>query len=318
MSEFGDAGFAIVGPGAIGDVHATALHGLRIPVRAVVGPVREELAHFAAKHKVPSTYTQLEDLLADDSIDAVIVATPSHLHAAQTMELLAAGKHVLTEIPLGLDAAAAHAIAERATQTGRIAMGGYTLRYWQPHLRLQEVLADKDITPTQVVVRSMMLRQSNEGWTGRQRDWTDNVLWHHGGHAMDAALWHLREPTEISVRAGVGAAWPGNDTVMDVAAVLTTPDNRVATVTLSYHSRVPVNDFLVVSPAHTMLVTEGQLVLDGELAYDAGSAAQAQSAAVVAQDRDFASAVVHGTVPATTVKRLLPVMDALDRVAASG
>lgn len=315
MSELADVGIAIVGPGAIGDVHATSLRSAGIPVRAVMGTVADEVEQFAAKHEIPTTYARLDELLADDRVDAVVVATPSHLHSEQAVAVLDSGKHVLCEIPLGLSIADARAVAERTKQTALVGMGGYTLRYWEPHRRLQQVLADKDITPTQVVVRSLMLRQTNEGWTGRLRDWTDSVLWHHGGHAMDAALWHLREPADFTVAGSVGVPWPGSGTVMDVAALVTTSDSRLASVTLSYHSRVAVSDFLVVALDHTLLVTEGRLLLDGDVVYDAGSVAQAQSAAVVAQDVDFVRAVVEGGHPATSVERLLPAMEALQQLA---
>jgi 2-hydroxy-4-carboxymuconate semialdehyde hemiacetal dehydrogenase len=315
MSEFADLGIAIVGPGAIGDVHATSLSALGITVRAIVGPVAEEVTEFAAKHSVRKTYARLDQLLVDDEVQAVIVATPSHLHAEQTVALLSAGKHVLSEIPLGLNAADAHALVERAREVDRIVMGGYTLRYWEPHRRLQHVLADKDITPSQVVVRSLMLRQTNEGWTGRIRDWTDSVLWHQGGHAMDAALWHLRAEEPVTVTGVVGEPWPGSDTAMEVAALVSTADRRFASVSLSYHSRIAVSDFLVVSPEHTLLVTDGRLLLDGEVVYEAGGVAAAQSAAMIAQDQEFARAVVHGGIPETAADRILPAMDALEQLA---
>jgi 2-hydroxy-4-carboxymuconate semialdehyde hemiacetal dehydrogenase len=315
MSEFGDVGVAIVGPGAIGDVHAASLARSGIDVRAIVGPIASEREQFAAQHRVLRAYADLSELLAADDIDAVIVATPSHLHAVQTCALLEAGKHVLSEIPLGLNLADALSVVECAERVGRVAMVGHTLRYWEPHRRLQQLLAEREIVPSHVVVRSVSLRQSNVGWTGRVRDWTDNLLWHHGGHAIDAALWHLRDPGTVAVAGRPGPVWPGTGTRMDIAAVLTTSDLRLATVSLSYHSRIGLGDYLVIAPDHTLLVTEGRLLLDGEVSYDAGGVAEAQSAAVVAQDLDFVRAVVHGTVPAITAAGVLPalrVLQALD------
>ncbi|WP_432970611.1 Gfo/Idh/MocA family protein [Dactylosporangium sp. CA-233914] len=309
MSDVGDVRIAIVGPGAIGDVHAASLRRLGITPRAVVGTVADELAGFAAKHSVATTYRALDELLADDTIDGAIVATPSHLHSDQTRQLLDAGKHVLCEIPLGLTFDDAQSVAACARAAGRTAMGGYTLRYWEPHRRLQSMLDDHDIRPTQIVVRSLMLRQTNVGWTGRQRDWTDNVLWHHGGHSIDAALWHLGASDTVEVRGAVGPTWPGSGAAMDVAAVLSTEDHRFASITLSYHSRIPASDFLVITPDHSFLVTEGRLLMDGDVVYDAGTAADAQTAAIIAQDRAFAEAIVHGTTPDTSVDVLLPALN---------
>jgi 2-hydroxy-4-carboxymuconate semialdehyde hemiacetal dehydrogenase len=315
VSEFSDLGVAIVGPGAIGDVHATALAGNGIPILGVAGPVPAERNDFADKHNVTRRYAELDELLADDDINAVIVATPSHLHAGQSLRVLEAGKHVLSEIPLGLSLAEAESVAGRAERVDRVAMVGHTLHYWEPHRRLQETLSERGIVPSQVVMRSVMLRQSNVGWTGRVRDWTDSVLWHHGGHAVDAALWHLRDPGAVDVAGGCGPAWPGSETQMDVATVLTTADRRLATVSLSYHSRIALSDCLVISPDHTLFVTEGRLLLDGEVIYDAGGVAEAQSAAVAAQDLDFARAIVRGTKPAVTAADVLPAMRVLQTLA---
>lgn len=315
MSEFGDLGVAIVGPGAIGDVHADALATSGIPLLAVVGPVPAERDEFAARHRVPRVYADLDEVLGDDDVDAVIVATPSHLHAAQSARVLAAGKHVLAEIPVGLSLAEAESVASAAEQAGRIAAVGHTLRYWEPHRRLRAILDEEGLTPTQVVIRSMMLRQSNVGWTGRVRDWTDSVLWHHGGHAVDAALWHLGAGGPVEVAGGCGPAWPGSGSTMDFATTLITPDRRIAAVSLSYHSRIAMSDFLVITPEHTLYVTGSALLRDGEPVYDAGDVATTQTRAVVAQDEAFARAVLGGPPPDVTVTDVLPAMAVLQTLA---
>ncbi len=316
MSEFADLGVAIVGPGAIGDVHASALVSSGIAVRAVVGPIPDELDEFATKHRVARTYPSLDELLSQDDIHGVIIATPSHLHAQQSIAVLESGKHVLSEIPLSLNLADAQSVVDCAERSSKIAMVGHTLRYWEPHRRLQQSLQDLEIVPSQVVVRSVMLRHTNVGWTGRLRDWTDSVLWHQGGHAMDAALWHLRDPEGVTVAGGPGPVWPPTDTQMDVAAVLTTRDQRLALVSLSFHSRIALSDFLVISPEHSLLVDEGRLVLDGDVVYDAGSVADAQTAAVVAQDLDFARAITTGSAPEVTAADVFPAMRALQALSA--
>lgn len=317
MADLGQLGIGIVGPGAIGDVHATSLASLGAPARAVAGQTAAETDGFADKHRIPRRYASLDDLLGDDDIDAVIVATPSHLHQVQSLQALESGRHVLSEIPVGLSLVEAESVADRARHAGRIAMAGHTLRYWQPHRRLQDLLADRNVTPTQVIVRSLMLRQANVGWTGRQRDWTDSVLWHHGGHAVDAALWHLRDPGPIEVSGGCGPVWSGSSRPMDVAATLRTVDGRLGSVTLSYHSRIDVTDFLIISPDHTFLVTEGRLLMDGEVVSDAGGTEAAQSSAVAAQDRDFLTAIATGNRPEVTVADVLPAMRVLQSLADS-
>ncbi|WP_116948925.1 Gfo/Idh/MocA family protein [Jiangella endophytica] len=300
------AGVAIVGPGAIGDVHAQALARLGVTPVAVAGPKQDELAAFATAHRIPRQYTSLDELLADDAVEAVVVATPSHLHAAQSVRVLEAGRHVLCEIPVGLSAAEASSVADAAAAAGRVAAVGHTLRYWEPHRRLQDRLESTGTLPTLVVVRQLMLRQTDMGWTGKLRDWTDSALWHHGGHAVDAALWHLRPPAPVTVTGTAAPAWPGSGAPMDVAGAFVTADGRLASVAISYHSRQPVSDFLVIAPERTLLVDGPLLRENGEVVYDGGDVATVQFDAVTAQDRAFLDAVAGGPAPLVRAADVLP------------
>ncbi|MBB5791171.1 Gfo/Idh/MocA family protein [Jiangella mangrovi] len=299
-------GVAIVGPGAIGDVHAQALARLGVTPVAVAGPKPDELAAFASTHGVARTYGALDDLLADDDVEAVIVATPSHLHASQSVAVLESGRHVLCEIPVGLSASDAAAVADAAARAGRVAAVGHTLRYWEPHRRLQDRLESTGTLPSLVVVRQLMLRQTDMGWTGKLRDWTDSALWHHGGHAVDAALWHLRPAEPVTVTGTAAPPWPGSGSPMDVAGAFVTADGRLASVAVSYHSREAVSDFLVIAPERTLLVNGAVLRENGEVVYDGGDVATVQFDAVTAQDRAFLDAVAGGPPPAVQAADILP------------
>lgn len=300
------AGVAIVGPGAIGDVHAQALARLGVTPVAAAGPKPDELAAFASAHGVPRTYGSLDDLLADDDVEAVIVATPSHLHASQSVRVLEAGRHVLCEIPAGLSLDESAAVEAAAQRAGKVAAVGYTLRYWEPHRRLAGRLDETGTLPTLVVVRQLMLRQSDVGWTGKVRDWTDSALWHHGGHIIDAALWHLRPPAPVTVAGTAAPPWPGSGSPMDVAAALATEDGRLASVAVSYHSREAVSDVLVIAPERTFQVDGAVLRENGAVVYDGGDVATEQFAAVVAQDRAFLAAAAGGPPPLVQAADVLP------------
>lgn len=300
------AGVAIVGPGAIGDVHAQALARLGVTPVAAAGPKPDELAAFASAHGIPRQYASLDDLLADDDVEAVIVATPSHLHAAQSVRALEAGRHVLCEIPAGLSEAEAASVASAAAAAGKVAAVGHTLRYWEPHLRLQDRLESTGTLPSLVVVRQLMLRQTDLGWTGKLRDWTDSALWHHGGHAVDAALWHLRPAAPVTVTGTAAPPWPGSGAPMDVAGAFVTSDGRLASVAISYHSREPVSDFLVIAPERTLLVSGAALRENGEVVFDGGDVATVQFDAVTAQDRAFLAAVDGGPAPHVQAADVLP------------
>ncbi|PZF84265.1 Gfo/Idh/MocA family protein [Jiangella anatolica] len=299
-------GVAILGPGAIGDLHAQALASIGVTPVAVAGPKPDELAAFASAHRVPRTYATLDELLADDAVEAVIVATPSHLHASQSVAVLEAGRHVLCEIPTGLSLAESVSVADAAAAAGRVAAAGYTLRYWEPHRRIAGRLEETGTLPTLVVVRQLMLRQSDVGWTGKVRDWTDSALWHHGGHIIDAALWHLRPAEPVTVAGTAGPPWPGSGSPMDVAAALVTGDGRLASVAISYHSRASISDVLVIAPDLTFQVDGAVLRENGAVVYDGGEVADEQFAAVAAQDRAFLAAAAGGPAPLVQAADVVP------------
>lgn len=309
-----DLKVGIIGPGAMGAVHAETLARLGTPVAAVTGPKSDETADFATKHGVAETYETAEALLEHAGIDAVIIATPSALHSLQTLQAIEAGKHVLCEVPVALSHAEAETVAKTAHQSGVVATVAHTLRYWQPHRELVQRLSGAPAT--HALVRSLMLRQTDFGWTGKKRDWTDDVLWHHGAHAVDAALWFLGAD-DVSVLGSCGSVWPGSGRQMDVSAVLQTQDLRLGNVSLSYHSRIAVSDFLVVTEEHSYEIRDGSLFDESGVVYDGGGIAQAQQDAVAAQDAEFLSAIVEGRAPRFTMDAALPTMRVLQLLAST-
>ena len=286
MSE--SLGIGIIGPGAIADLHAQAIEGLAARIVAAAGPEPQDLADFATRHAVPSSYSTHEALLEDPAVDAVIVSAPSHVHASLSAAALKAGKPVLCEVPVAVSLQDATAVVELAERLGLPFAVAHTLRYWEPHRRLVAELAAIGAPATHVVVRSLMLRQSDVGWTGKVRSWTDSAIWHHGSHAVDAALWLLGD-VAVQSSATTGSEWT-NGQIMDAAFTLRTADSRIATVDVSYHARRPKADFLVITESDTFEIV-GATLLRNDVELMAGDVALVQSAAVLEQDRAFIDAV---------------------------
>jgi 2-hydroxy-4-carboxymuconate semialdehyde hemiacetal dehydrogenase len=308
---------AIVGPGAMADVHAEALVTAGCSIATVVGPHAGDLRDFADRHDVPSSTTSLDEALTSEALDAVVVCSPSHVHAEQAIRSLAAGKHVLCEIPAGLSLAEAQAVAAAAMRFGRNVMVGHTMRYWAPVVELRRLVEDSGFRPTHVIARMAMLRQTNVGWTGRQRDWVDNVLWHHGAHVVDTVLWLLNEPV-VTVQASRGADWDGSGTHMDVGIGLATASGSLASIALSYHARVERNDYLVIGVDETYEIREGRLFSSAGTVVDRGPVADVQSAAVRAQDARFAACVRGEASGYPSVEDVLPAMRVLEDAQVSG
>lgn len=318
----------IVGVGDIARLHVEALRGAGAEVVAVAGLAASEVEAFADEHDVPGRHLGAESLLTRPELDAVVIATPNPLHATQTREALRSGMHVLCEIPAGVSLREARAVAADANLAGREVMVAHTLRFAEPWLRLREAIACGAFTPRHLVLRRVMMRRGNGGWSGNARSWADSVLWHHGAHQVDLALWLLLgerpDPTGIEAFGAVAMPWEGNGQPMDFGAVIRCGAGGIATLSLSYHSQIPLEDALVIGDESTLLL-RGGVFLDAAKAssgtHDATSdRAEADGmkfSALRRQDAEFVSAIVEGRSPRSSIRDVLPAMAVLEKLARS-
>jgi 2-hydroxy-4-carboxymuconate semialdehyde hemiacetal dehydrogenase len=307
----------LVGPGAIGEKHLHALRAAGADVAAVVGPDSRAAAEFAARHEVASVETDVQGVVSRDDIDAVVISSPSPFHAGQSLAALDAGKHVLCEIPVGLTLEDARNVAAAAEHASRQAMVCHTTRFWTPALELRRLIDDGSFSARHVIARSTIFRQANVGWTGVERDWVDDVLWHHGAHLVDTALWLLGE--QASFVSGLrGPDWPGSGKHMDVGMLLATSSGRIASLSLSYHARIAVSDYLVIGEEETFEIRDGKLWSSSGVVVGSETVAEVQDAAIHAQDKTFVDAVASGTTASPSVVDVLPAMEALAAVEERG
>jgi len=310
----GSGGIALIGYGAIAEMHASALAALgRTPV-VIAGPDAGQAAAFAARHAIPASGTSVEGAIADPRVEAVILASPSGVHAAQAELALRAGRHVLVEIPLALSSADGEALVGLARDRGLVLGVCHTLRYWEPFDRLHTWLQAEGHVVKHVVARALSLRLENVGWTGRRRSWTDDLLWHHGGHVIDEVLRLL--PGAIgSVQATVGPAWEGSGLPMDYAIALRSDAGAIATIALSYNARQGASDYIVITDRDTVVVTGADVRAASGAIVTGLDVAAVQSAAVDAQDQDFLAAIVERRPPIADAASILPVLAVQQRVA---
>ncbi|WP_281367947.1 Gfo/Idh/MocA family protein [Nonomuraea typhae] len=299
----------VVGPGAIAERHAAALLAAGAELVAVAGPEREQTTAFARGFGVPAAYGTAEELYAHPGLDAVVIASPHAHHARQTLTALEAGLHVLCEIPIALSLPEAQAVAEAARAAGRHVAVAHTLRHCLPYLRVREEVERGALHVRHIVARTLMLRQDDTGMGGRPRGWTDDVLWHHGAHTVDAALWFLGA-TGAEVRGMRGESWARSGRPMDGGAVLRTPDGGLATIALSYHARLPSRDMTIIAEDRTLHLSGGVLrEHDGTVLVDCGD--QMEDDGLARQDADFVAAITGGRPPGCAVADILPAMRVL-------
>src|SRR5436190_5977884 len=138
---FAGIGAAVIGTGFIGTVHVEALRRIGIDVRGVLGSTPERGAARAEGLGVERAYASLEELLRDDTIDVVHVTSPNHLHVGQASAVMAAGKHVVCEKPLAMDATESAELVVRASRAGVINAVNFNIRFYPLHQHVREIVA---------------------------------------------------------------------------------------------------------------------------------------------------------------------------------
>jgi 2-hydroxy-4-carboxymuconate semialdehyde hemiacetal dehydrogenase len=303
----------LLGYGAIADYHANAFHSLDVPIAAVAGPNLVEASAFATRHGIPSVVQSLDALLDDETVSAVVIASPTALHATQTRQSLEAGRHVLCEIPLATRYKDVVELGALADASDLRLMVAHTQRFQVPLRMAREAVDRGDVEPLQVIARLAMFRHENRGWTGRRRTWTDDLLWHHGAHAVDTCIWLLDSPV-VSVTARARRETNDIGSPMDISVIMTTAADGMATAILSYSSRLPMNEYLIIGAKTTLVATESHLVRPPEVLF----AADSDDASLISANRDqaaeFVAAILDHRRPTIGVPEIAASMQVLQAV----
>jgi 2-hydroxy-4-carboxymuconate semialdehyde hemiacetal dehydrogenase len=304
---------ALLGYGSIARAHVEALKGEGVTFRTVMGRLPDATAAFAAEHGFARHTTDLDDALADPDLDAVIVASPTDVHARQTEQALLAGKHVLVEIPLATSLADVDALDRLARRVDRRLMVCHTQRYYPPLVEARRRIATGELRVYHVSCRYGFLRRENVNWQGRRRSWTDNLIWHHGCHAVDTCLWLLgADAVEVSCQI----ARPSNELgiPMDFDVLMHTPDDRLVAVSMSYNTKLAYNEYLLIGEETTLLATNHRLSSPEGVIVDAGASAGPEGNPIRLQDREFLAAIRERRAPAIDPRSVRPAMRVLQAV----
>jgi 2-hydroxy-4-carboxymuconate semialdehyde hemiacetal dehydrogenase len=300
----------ILGYGAIAAEHARALTRAGCALSAVAGPDGASAAAFAREHAVARVAGSVEALVAADDVEAVVIASPNALHPEQALLCLEHGKHVLCEVPFACTLAAAERVAAAAAAAAGVQMlVCQTQRFLEPLAWLRHEPAARRIH--HIAVRLVVDRTTNVGITGRRRSWTDDLVWHHGSHAVDTVLWLLDEPIADVVALAAGESADG--TPLDAGIVLRARSGALATIALSYTAKRASTDFMVNCDGVTYRYERGVLSSSDGLdrTYDE---AELFAEAVHSQDAAFADAVATGRPAAPGPADLLAAYEVLQRI----
>jgi 2-hydroxy-4-carboxymuconate semialdehyde hemiacetal dehydrogenase len=297
---------ALAGAGAFGMKHLDALAAVDgAEVVAVVDPVAETAERAAAGHGVARWGTSLDAELSRDDVDAVVLATPTPVHAAQAMQCLRAGKHVQVEIPMCDRLADGEALVELHAETGLVAMVGHTRRFNPSHQWVRHRIAAGELEIQQMDVQTFFFRRSNTNALGQPRSWTDHLLWHHAAHTVDLFQYQTGG-TVVDAHAIQGPIHPELGIAMDMSIQLKVDTGAILTLSLSFNNDGPFGTFFrYIGDTGTYVARYDDLVDGNDEPIDV-SQVDVSMNGIELQDREFVAAIVEGREPNASVASVLP------------
>jgi 2-hydroxy-4-carboxymuconate semialdehyde hemiacetal dehydrogenase len=305
---------ALAGGGAFGAKHVAGLKRIDdVEVAAIVSSTLEAAESFAEEHGVGRAVGSLDDVLAMDDIDAVILATPTPLHAEQTLACLKAGKHVQVEIPLADNLGDAEACLALQQETGLVGMVGHTRRFNPSHQWIHHRITDGEFHIQQLDVQTYFFRRKNLNALGQPRSWTDHLLWHHAAHTVDLFAYQTGSPI-IRANALQGPIHEELGIAMDISVQLLAESGAICTLSLSFNNDGPFGTFFrYIGDSGTYLARYDDLVTGKDDAIDV-SDVDVSMDGIELQDREFVAAIREGREPNSSIASVMPCYRTLDEL----
>ena len=297
---------ALAGAGAFGVKHLEGLAKIDgVQVISLIGRELEKTREVAAKFGVAHVSTDLADSLAIKEVDAVILCTPTQMHAAQAIACLKAGKHVQVEIPLADNLKDADDVVRLQMESGLVAMCGHTRRFNPSHQYVNKKIRGGEFNIQQMDVQTYFFRRSNMNALGQARSWTDHLLWHHAAHTVD--LFNYQTGGQIvAANAVQGPVHPTLGIAMDMSIQLKSSSGAICTLSLSFNNDGPLGSFFrYIGDTGTYIARYDDLFNGKEEKIDV-SKVDVSMNGIELQDREFIAAIREKREPNSSVAQVLP------------
>ena len=297
---------ALAGAGAFGIKHLDGIKNIEgVEVVSLVSRELEKTREVAAKYGIKHVTTDLAESLALKEVDAVILCTPTQMHAAQTLACLRAGKHVQVEIPLCDVLRDGEEVAQVAAQSGLVAMCGHTRRFNPSHQYVHKEVTAGRFNIQQMDVQTYFFRRSNMNALGQPRSWTDHLLWHHAAHTVDLFAYQCGSPI-VKANAIQGPIHPTLGIAMDMSIQLKSANGAICTLSLSFNNDGPLGTFFrYIGDTATYIARYDDLFNGKEEKIDVSQVAVSMNG-IELQDREFFAAIREGRQPNSSVASVLP------------
>lgn len=296
---------ALVGTGAFGIKHLDGLKNIdHAEVTFVVGSSQAKAQVVADQYGIPNAVGSLDEALASDQVDAVILCTPTQMHASQTLACLKAGKHVQVEIPLADALGDAEEVLALQQVTGLVAMVGHTRRFNPSHQYLHNKISAGELNIQQMDVQTYFFRRKNINAKGEPRSWTDHLLWHHAAHTVDLFRYQAGAPI-VKANAVQGPIHPELGIALDMSIQLQAANGAICTLSLSFNNDGPLGTFFrYICDNGTYIARYDDLVTGKEEPVDLTGVTVSDNG-IELQDREFVAAILEGREPNSSVQSVI-------------
>ncbi|HNP34392.1 MAG TPA: Gfo/Idh/MocA family oxidoreductase [Woeseiaceae bacterium] len=295
---------ALAGAGAFGEKHLDGLKKIDgVEIVSIISRRPEQAAAVAKKYGAKHSSTELADALNRDDVDAVILCTPTQMHAAQAIACMDAGKHVEVEIPLADSLADSQAVLDKQQEIGLTCMVGHTRRFNPSHQYVHNKIVAGEFNVQQMDVQTYFFRRKNMNAKGEPRSWTDHLLWHHAAHTVD--LFSYQAGPIVRANAIEGPHHPELDIAMDMSIQLKAASGAICTLSLSFNNDGPLGTFFrYIGDTATYIARYDDLVNGREEPIDVSNV-DASMNGIELQDREFIAAIRESREPNSSVQQVL-------------
>ena len=305
---------ALAGAGAFGIKHLDGIKNIDgVEVISVIGRDLAKTQEVADKYGIAHATTELNDALAIKEVDAVILCTPTQIHASQTLACLEAGKHVQVEIPMCDVLSEGESVVQRQKETGLVAMCGHTRRFNPSHQYVNQRITAGEFNIQQMDVQTYFFRRTNMNALGQPRSWTDHLLWHHAAHTVDLFAYQAGSPV-VQANAIQGPIHPTLGIAMDMSIQLKAANGAICTLSLSFNNDGPLGTFFrYIGDSATYIARYDDLFTGKEEPIDVSKVAVSMNG-IELQDREFFAAIQEGRQPNASVASVLPCYQVLHQL----
>lgn len=300
--------------GAFGSKHMEALSVIdSVEIVAVMATTMEKADRVADQYSIQNRFDSFDDMLTLPGLGAVILATPTQIHAEQGLKAMSAGKHVLIEIPMADNLLDSEALVEKQKDTGLVAMAGHVRRFNPSHQWMHQKIVAGELSVQQMDIQTYFFRRTNMNAKGEPRSWTDHLLWHHACHSID--LFQYQTGEEVTeVHAIQGPKHQDLGIAMDMAILMRTETGKLCTLSLSFNNDGPLGTyFRYICDRGTYIVSYDDL-FDGHNNQIDVSGVDVSLNGIELIDREFVAAIIEGREPNSSLKQCLPAMKIMHEV----